>query len=164
MDATRSSPDVGTEIPNGSVYPTGGCLCDHPVQDYDILVESACTSGDVIRLVHGWYKDGYFKTVSITHAYEEQTDKRYHTIAVLTTENYKIDLLFMQPNMDVYKVMLEYPLSIQRQVLINDTLVQGLGYSSAPIYVYFHGKFEDKYKKYYPDKEFKYIGADTKDS
>lgn len=150
IDAVRRA------FPGSTLYATGGCLQDRDSQDFDILVQSPHDSANALRHMTALYKQGLFSRIVVTHAYDDEINNPFHTIAVTTIWGEKVDFLFIKQDKSIQDVLNSYPLSIQMRAVSIDTGTEIIGklYSEHPIIVHRGGKSEAKYREYYPDRLF----------
>jgi len=177
MDETKRETDMGTIVPDTvaelvqavkygflkldadmELYYTGGCLCEHETQDYDILVQSKLVKQDFVDV----FKQIYLKETGIS---EIRYNTSYERNGLFTTgitvwyRGHKIDFLFFDVQVStLHDVLNSFPLSIQMQAIHYENshlVLRSTKFSHDPIIIYVRGISEEKYRKYYPDKEFK---------
>lgn len=142
------------------VYLSGGALAPHKTNDYDIVVISKYYSDRILEPMKKLYDVGMFDSIECYEAYgdTEEDDNKFHTKIVCDVSGTKVDFLFaMGSDYDIMSLMDNYPLSIQMQAVdFNGNLIQGERFCDYKIVVYQRGSSEEKYRKYYPNKEFIY--------
>ncbi len=151
-------------FPGCDVYLSGGALAPHTTNDFDIVIISNYYSDRILDPMRLLYQAGMFDTIECYEAYGEEPgtnsedDGKFHTKIVCAVGGVKVDFLFTRRHdYDIRLLMFDYPLSIQMQSLDFDgNLIQGTRYREDKIVVYQKGSAEEKYKTYYPDKEFIY--------
>ena len=123
-----------------------------------VVIPSSVTIGTILDSFKQDYHDLKFKTVKCSQAYDSNGESPYSAVIELTTDNMKYDLLFITS--DAFNIMSFfgfYPLSIQKiaQDFVTDKIYKDPEQESEQIFIYHDDfKFIDKYKKYYPDREF----------
>ena len=140
------------------VYLAGGCLAEHGVNDYDIVIISRYWSDELIKFIEDWYRQGNTDDCNIYRAYNQggDDDDKFHTKAVCHIDGIKVDLLFVDSaKYNINQVLDRFPISIQMQAVgPYSRIIQGSRFCANPIIIYNDTPATEKYRKYYPDRRF----------
>jgi hypothetical protein len=150
---------IGDVFNTKEVHLVGGSLCEHITNDYDVAVGITvhCDS-ERSTIISIFENKDVFSDFEIHASYPDETDNPYRAIVVTTYEGRKVDFLFyFIDDYSIDDVLDEFPLSIQMQAMDSKgNHILGKGYDDDPITIFIPGKSENKYRGYYPDKEFIY--------